>query len=81
MEGGSRSRLTNEGKCGACSLSELGGVGRATKTMNSVIRGGGGVGESGRGQLFLINCFHVIDWLTDWLLIRWLTGEGASMRH
>lgn len=47
MEGGSRSRLTNEGKCGACSPSELGGVGRAAKTMNSVIQGGAGEGESG----------------------------------
>lgn len=39
--------------------------------------GGGGEGESGWGQLFLINCFHVI----DWLLICWLTGRGASSRH
>lgn len=32
---------------------------------------------SGWRQLFLINCFHVIDWLLMW----WLAGRGASSRH
>lgn len=34
------SRPSNEGKCGACSQSGRGGVGRPTKTMNSVIQWG-----------------------------------------
>lgn len=39
--------------------------------------GGRGAGGSGWGQLFLINCFHVIDWLLMWRL----AGRGASSRH
>lgn len=31
--------------------------------------------ESGWGQLFLINCFHVIDWLPMW----WLAGRAHSL--